>query len=56
MLIIKFGLIVFMCIGGMAFWILVFLASFIPGWIAIDITEKIQEKKNTDKDPFAGRY
>lgn len=55
MFIIKFGLIVFMCIGGMAFWILVFLGSFVPYWIGLNTKEIIEEKMAKRKDPFAGR-
>lgn len=31
------GLLIFLAIAGMAFWILIFLASFIPLWITWSI-------------------
>jgi len=40
------GLVIFLLIGGMAFWLLLFLMGFIlPFWITLGIFEKIQPKR-----------
>ena len=54
-MIIKFGLVIFMMIAGMAFWILIFLASFIPGWIGLSLKEYVEENLLKNKNPFEGR-
>ncbi|MBT4775344.1 MAG: hypothetical protein HOH13_09710 [Crocinitomicaceae bacterium] len=52
---IKFGLVIFMLLAGMAFWILIFLASLIPGWIGLNLKEYLEENVLKNKNPFEGR-
>ncbi|MFT7614839.1 MAG: hypothetical protein ACI9J3_003826 [Parvicellaceae bacterium] len=52
---IKFGLVVFMLIAGMAFWILMFLGSFIPKWMGMNLKEYVEENLTKKKNPFEGR-
>jgi len=41
-----FGIVLFLLIGGMAFWMLVFLMGFIlPYWITLGIFEKMRPKR-----------
>jgi uncharacterized membrane protein YedE/YeeE len=41
-----FGIVLFLLIGGMAFWLLVFLLGFIvPYWITLGVFEKMQPKR-----------
>jgi hypothetical protein len=54
-MIIKFGLIVFMCIAGGAFWVLLLMSSVIPGWIGLNLKEYVEENILKTKDPFEGR-
>jgi len=54
-MVIKFGLVVFMLIFGMAFWILLFLSAFIPKWIGGSLKEYIDENLMKNKNPFEGR-
>ena len=54
-MVIKFGLIVFMCIMGGAFWVLLFMSALIPGWIGLNLKEYVQENLLKNKDPFEGR-
>lgn len=44
-----FGIIVFLLIGGMAFWMLLFLLGFVvPYWITLGVFEKLQPKRIFD--------
>ncbi|MDC3337470.1 hypothetical protein OAW23_06330 [Flavobacteriales bacterium] len=52
---IKFGLVIFMLLAGMAFWILIFLASLIPGWIGLNLKEYLEENVLKSRNPFEGR-
>ena len=52
---IKFGLVIFMLLAGMAFWILILLASLIPGWIGLNLKEYLEENVLKNKNPFEGR-
>jgi len=41
-----FGIVLFLLIGGMAFWMLVFLLGFIlPYWITLGVFEKMRPKR-----------
>jgi hypothetical protein len=41
-----FGIVLFLFIGGMAFWLLVFLMGFIlPYWITLGALEKLRPKR-----------
>lgn len=41
-----FGILLFFIFGGLAFWVLFFLLSFIlPTWITLGIFEKIKPKR-----------
>ena len=41
-----FGIVLFLLIGGMAFWMLVFLMGFIlPYWITLGVFEKMRPKR-----------
>ncbi|MEJ6776510.1 MAG: hypothetical protein QNK85_04215 [Crocinitomicaceae bacterium] len=40
------GIVIFLLIGGMAFWMLLFLLGFIvPYWITLGVFEKMQPKR-----------
>lgn len=44
-----FGIVVFLLIGGMAFWMLLFLLGFVvPYWITLGVFEKLQPKRIFD--------
>lgn len=44
-----FGIVIFLLIGGMAFWMLLFLMGFIlPYWITLGIFEKLRPKRIYD--------
>jgi len=46
-----FGLVIFLLIGGMAFWTLAFLLGFIlPYWITLGIAEKMRPKRIFDEE------
>ena len=46
-----FGIVIFLLIGGMAFWSLVFLMGFIlPYWITLGLFEQLKPKRILD-DP-----
>jgi hypothetical protein len=48
-----FGIVLFLLIAGMAFWLLIFLLGFIvPFWITIDIFEKLRPNRifETEED------
>jgi len=41
-----FGIVLFLCIFGMAFWLLLFLLGFIvPYWITLGVFEKMRPKR-----------
>ena len=41
-----FGIVIFLLIGGMAFWMLLFLLGFVvPFWITLGVFEKLQPKR-----------
>ena len=41
-----FGIVLFIMIGGMAFWMLLFLMGFIlPFWITLGVFEKLRPKR-----------
>ncbi len=41
-----FGIVLFLLIGGMAFWMLLFLMGFVlPFWITLGVFEKMQPKR-----------
>lgn len=44
-----FGFLLFLMIAGMAFWLLIFLANFIPYWIIGAIKERFFPKKEEKK-------
>jgi uncharacterized membrane protein YedE/YeeE len=46
-----FGIVLFLLIGGMAFWLLVFLLGFIvPFWITLGISSKLRPKRVFEED------
>ena len=46
-----FGIGVFLLIGGMAFWMLLFLLGFIvPYWITLGVAQQMRPKKVFEKD------
>lgn len=46
-----FGIVLFLLIGGMAFWMLLFLMGFIlPFWISLGIFEKMKPKRIFEED------
>lgn len=45
------GLALFLLIGGMAFWMLVFLLGFaVPYWITLGALQQLQPKRIFDED------
>ncbi|MBT5438785.1 MAG: hypothetical protein HOH34_07835 [Flavobacteriales bacterium] len=46
-----FGIVLFLLIGGMAFWMLLFLMGFIlPYWITLGIFEQLRTKRVLDDE------
>jgi hypothetical protein len=46
-----FGIVLFIMIGGMAFWMLLFLMGFIlPFWITLGVFEKMRPKRIYEDD------
>jgi hypothetical protein len=46
-----FGIVLFLLIGGMAFWMLLFLLAFIvPFWISLGIAQQMRPKRVFEKD------
>jgi len=45
------GIVIFILIGGMAFWMLLFLMGFIlPFWITLGVFEKMRPKRIFDEE------
>jgi hypothetical protein len=45
------GIVLFILIGGMAFWMLLFLMGFIlPFWITLGVFEKMRPKRIFDEE------
>ena len=48
------GIVTFLLIGGMAFWVLLFLLGFVlPFWITIGVFDKIRPKRVFDEEDKA---
>ena len=46
-----FGIVLFLLIGGMAFWMLLFLLGFVlPFWISLGINQQMRPKRVFGKD------
>jgi len=46
-----FGLVLFLLLGGMAFWLLVFLLAFaVPYWITLGAIDQLRPKKVFDEE------
>ncbi len=46
-----FGILIFLFIGGMAFWLLTFLLGFaVPYWITLGVMEKMRPKRILDEE------
>jgi uncharacterized membrane protein YedE/YeeE len=46
-----FGIVLFLLIGGMAFWMLLFLLGFVvPFWISLGVAEKMRPKRVFEKE------
>lgn len=46
-----FGIVLFLLIGGMAFWLLVFLLGFaVPYWVTLGALEQMRPKRIFDKE------
>ncbi|WP_299202086.1 hypothetical protein [Brumimicrobium sp.] len=46
-----FGIVMFILIGGMAFWLLLFLMAFaVPYWITLGAIEQMRPKKVFDDE------
>lgn len=46
-----FGIVLFLFLGGMAFWLLVFLLGFaVPLWITLGAFEQLRPKKVFDEE------
>jgi hypothetical protein len=49
-----FGIVLFLLIGGMAFWLLVFLMAFIlPYWITLGLFEQLRPKRIFEEEDKA---
>jgi hypothetical protein len=49
-----FGIVMFILIGGMAFWLLVFLMAFIlPYWITLGLFEQLRPKRIFEEEDKA---
>jgi len=49
-----FGIVMFLLIGGMAFWLLVFLMAFIlPYWITLGLFEQLRPKRIFEEEDKA---
>ena len=46
-----FGIVFFILIGGMAFWMLIFLMGFtLPYWITLGLFEQLRPKRVLDEE------
>jgi|TARA_B100000767_G_scaffold275764_1_gene315240 hypothetical protein len=46
-----FGIVLFLLIGGMAFWMLLFLMGFIlPYWLTLALFEQLRPKRVLDEE------
>lgn len=46
-----FGTVLFILIGGMAFWILLFLLGFVlPYWVTLGVMERMRPKRVFDEE------
>lgn len=46
-----FGIVLFLLIGGMAFWLLVFLLGFaVPYWVTLGALEQMRPKRIFEKE------
>jgi hypothetical protein len=46
-----FGLVLFLLLGGMAFWLLVFLLAFVvPYWITLGAIDQLRPKRVFDEE------
>ncbi len=46
-----FGVVLFLLIGGMAFWMLLFLLGFaVPFWATLGLFETLKSRKLADED------
>ncbi|MNE00527.1 hypothetical protein D3C87_04460 [compost metagenome] len=51
-----FGIVLFLLIGGMAFWMLLFLMGFVlPFWITLGINQQMRPKRVFEKDDEADK-
>lgn len=51
-----FGIVLFLLIGGMAFWMLLFLLGFVvPFWISLGIGQQMRPKRVFEKDETADK-
>lgn len=49
-----FGIVIFLLIGGMAFWMLLFLMGFIlPYWITLGVFEMLRPKRILEEEESA---
>lgn len=49
-----FGIVMFLLIGGMAFWLLIFLMAFIlPYWITLGLFEQLRPKRIFEEEEKA---
>jgi hypothetical protein len=49
-----FGIVMFLLIGGMAFWLLIFLMAFIlPYWITLGLFEQLRPKRIFEEEDKA---
>lgn len=49
-----FGIVMFLLIGGMAFWLLIFLMAFIlPYWITLGLFEQLRPKRIFEEEEEA---
>ena len=49
---LEVGLLILLGVFGMAFWILIFLASYIPVWIGMGVSQMVKAKMGRTKDVF----
>lgn len=50
-----FGIVLFLLLGGMAFWLLLFLLAFaVPYWITLGAIEQLRPKRVFDEEEKEG--